>query len=214
MAILQAQAAALGLNLAPGALPPDVSWVAAIPDSAEAELQQLMSDFKGAFSGILQPILKLLSGLSFAQLQSILNLIANAPNLAAVIQLLQGVLPPPQPGQPSLSSLMSDLQSLFNTLLSSLPDTTPAPGGSASSEGSDAAEQALEKLQPILKIFGEIMDEIAPDTSIRIEPKQIRITTGKATIELKDEDIEIKANGSIKIEGQSVSISPSPCKCG
>jgi type VI secretion system secreted protein VgrG len=213
MAILQAQAAALGLNLG-GGLPPGVSLVPAIPDTAEAEIQQLINDFKGAFSSILQPILKLLSQLSFAQLQQILNLIANAPNLAAVEQLLAGALPPPAPGQPSLSDLMSDLSNLFNTLMGAIPDTNPAPGGSASSQGDDSAEKALEKLQPLLTVFSEIMDEIAPGTSIRIEPMQIRITTGKATIELKDEDIEIKANGSIKIEGQSVSISPSPCKCG
>jgi type VI secretion system secreted protein VgrG len=214
MAILQAQAAALGLNLSGGQLPPGVSWVPAIPDTAEAQIQQLISDFKGAFTSILQPILKLLSGLSFPALQALLKLIANAPNLQAVLNLLNGALPPPGPGQPSLSSLMTDLSNLFDSLMSSIPSTTPEPGGSASSEGSDAAEQALEKLQPVLMVFSEIMDEIAPGTSIRIEPTQIRITTGKATIELNGEDIEIKANGSIKIEGQSVSISPSPCKCG
>ena len=33
-------------------------------------------------------------------------------------------------------------------------------------------------------------------------------------IELVSGDIEIKADGKVTIEGQSVSISPSPCKCG
>jgi type VI secretion system secreted protein VgrG len=208
-AILQAQAAALGINLG-GQLPPGVSVVAAIPATAKDLISKLMADFGGLFAGVLQPLLALLSQLSYAQLQQILALIANAPDLQAVIDLLGAALP----GGSNIADLVNDLKALFDSLMSAIPNTDPAPGSSASGEADPGPEKALKSILTVVKVFQAITDEIAPGTGIRIQPKEIRVTTGKATIELKGEDIEIKASGKIKIEGGSVEISPSPCKCG
>src|SRR5262249_54444301 len=57
MAILQQQAAQLGWKPGMG-LPPGVSWVAAIPADAQGDIENLLTDFKGLFLGVLQPILK------------------------------------------------------------------------------------------------------------------------------------------------------------
>ena len=212
MAILQQQAAQMGWQPGMG-LPPGVSVVAAIPVSAQTDIQNLMADFKGLFTGVLQPILELFGSLPPAAIQAILLQLAQAPDLASMIALIEAALPSPPPGGTSIGQLMTDLTNLFDKLMSALPSPTPAPGSQAPIQATNPTEEALKKLKPILDVFSEIMDDIAPDTSIRIQPTEIRITTGKATITLKDEDIELKAEGSVKIEGESVEISPSPCKC-
>jgi hypothetical protein len=213
MAILQQQAAQMGWNPNMG-LPPGVSIVAAIPVDAQTDINNLITDFKGLFKGVLQPLLKLLGTLPPAAIQAILLSLSQASSLQQMLQIIENALPPTPPGGTSLGQLISDLTDLFNKLLSSLPDPQPAPGSQAPIQKVDPTEQFLDKLQPVLAVLAEIMDELSPGCSIRIEPEQIRITTGKATVELKGGDIEIKAQGSIKIEGESVSISPSPCKCG
>jgi len=211
-AILQAQAAALGLNLQPGQLPPGVSWVAALPASLKDAFGALADDFKNAFKDILQPLLALLAKVSFAQLQQILALIAAAPDLDSVIKLLEKLFPP-VPGKVSINDIIDDVKKIFDSFMSAIPDSNPAPGSSASMQADDGPEKALKKVLAVLKVFTMAMSENAPGTGIEIKPKQVRITDGKATIELKDGDIEIKGK-SIKIEGDSVEITPSPCKCG
>jgi type VI secretion system secreted protein VgrG len=72
------------------------------------------------------------------------------------------------------------------------------------------------------KLIMAILALIVPETKIEIKHQKILIATEKASIELKKDDIkmkakgdiEIKADGDIKIEGASVSISPTNCKCG
>lgn len=208
-AILQAQAAAMGINIQ-GQLPPGISVVAAIPAEVKDLLDKLMTDMSGLFGAVIQPLLDMLSQLSWADLQQILGFIASAPDLQAVLDLLKLILPPPPPGQPSLESMFDDLKKLFDAFLGAIPDTTPAPGSSASTVADDGPEKLLKKVLIVVKFFSMVMDEIAPGTGIKIEPNKIRLTTGKATIELNGEDIEIKAKGNVKIEGACVSISPKP----
>ncbi len=72
------------------------------------------------------------------------------------------------------------------------------------------------------KLLLAILELIIPKTKIEIKHQKIKLETDKAKIEIKKDnikleakgDIEIKADGKVKIEGESVSISPSPCKCG
>jgi hypothetical protein len=191
-------------------LPPGVSVVMAMPVDAKGDIDNLISDFKGLFIGVIQPLLGLLGSLSQQQLQAILQALAQAPDLATLIQIIESASPPPPPGGTSISQLLTDLESLFDKLVNALPDPQPAPGSQAPLQQVNPTEVLLNKLKPILALFSEIMDELAPGTSIRIQPSEIRVTTGKATIELKGEDIEIKAKGKITIEGAEVSISPMP----
>ncbi|MEP7126575.1 MAG: type VI secretion system tip protein TssI/VgrG [Byssovorax sp.] len=209
LAILQAQAAAKGWNPNMG-LPPGVSVVMALPVDAKADIDNLIADFKGLFVGVLQPLLKLLGSVSPQVLQAILQQLAQAPDLATLIQIIESAFPPPPPGGTSISQLLGDLQGLFGKLMASLPDPNPAPGSQAPIQQVNPTEVLLNKLKPVLAMFSEIMDEISPGNSIRIQPSEIRITTGKATIELKGDDIEIKAKGKITIEGAEVCISPMP----
>lgn len=213
MAILQAQAQQMGWNPNNG-LPPGVSIVPAIPVTALDQILKIIEDIKGLFKGVLQPIAQALANMTPQQIQQLLLIIAGAQDLNQLIQLLEALLPPPPPGGTKLSDMMKDIQDLFDMLFAALPDTNPAPGSSASSQADDSAEKALKKLQPFIKMLSAVMDEIAPGTGIRIRPSEIRVTTGKATIELKGEDISIKTKGNITLDGGSVSISPSPCKCG
>jgi hypothetical protein len=206
-AILQAQAAAMGINLQ-GQLPPGVSWVPAIPVAVQDLLAKLFEDFKNIFTGALQPLLDILSQLSWADLQQIFALIAAAPDLAAVLALLESIMP--AGSGPSLSDIVDDIKALIDAFMSAIPNTDPAPGASASTQLDDGPEKTLKKILMVLKVFSAVMDEVSPGTGIKIEPKKIRVTTGKATIEMSDEDIEIKAKGNIKIEGACVTITPKP----
>lgn len=208
-AILQAQAAAMGINLN-GQLPPGISVVAAIPAEVKDILDNLMNSMGDLFGSVIQPLLDLLSQLSWSDLQQIFALIASAPDLETVLALLEQVLPPPQPGQASLKDIIAELKKLFDAFMSAIPNTDPAPGSSASMEADDTPEKVLEKVLIVLKFFSMVMEKVSPGTGITIEPKSIKVTTGKATVELKGEDIEIKAKGNIKIEGACVSISPKP----
>ena len=206
-AILQAQAAAMGINLQ-GQLPPGVSWVPAIPVAVQDLLAKLFDDFKNIFTGALQPLLDILSQLSWADLQQIFALIAAAPDLATVLALLEQIMP--AGSGPSLSDIIDDIKALVDAFMSAIPNTDPAPGSSASTQLDDGPEKTLKKILMVLKVFSAVMDEVSPGTGIKIEPKKIRVTTGKATIEMSDEDIEIKAKGNIKIEGACVTITPKP----
>ena len=111
---------------------------------------------------------------------------------------------------PSLKDIVDDIKALIDAFMSAIPNTDPAPGASASTQLDDGPEKTLKKILMVLKVFSAVMDEVSPGTGIKIEPKKIRVTTGKATIELSDEDIEIKAKGNIKIEGACVTITPKP----
>ncbi|MEZ4302032.1 MAG: type VI secretion system tip protein TssI/VgrG [Polyangiaceae bacterium] len=206
-AILQAQAAAMGININ-GQLPPGISVVAAIPAELKDLLDKLMSDMGDLFGSVIQPLLDLLSQLSWSDLQQIFALIASAPDLETVLALLQQVMPAPQPGQAGLNDIIEDLKKMIDAFMSAIPNTDPAPGSSASMEADDTPEKVLKKVLIVLKYFSMAMEEISPGTGIRIKPNEIRLTTGKATIEMKGEDIEIKAKGNIKIEGACVTVSP------
>ena len=206
-AILQAQAAAMGINLQ-GQLPPGVSWVPAIPVEVQDLLAKLFDDFKNLFTGALQPLLDILSQLSWSDLQQIFALIAAAPDLASVLALLESIMP--AGNGPSLKDIIDDVKALVDAFMSAIPNTDPAPGSSASTQLDDGPEKTLKKILMVLKVFSMVMDEVAPGTGIKIQPKKIRVTTGKATIEMSDEDIEIKAKGNIKIEGACVTITPKP----
>jgi type VI secretion system secreted protein VgrG len=93
-----------------------------------------------------------------------------------------------------------------------------ASGTSAGYAGLQNEEETDLKTKLLLAILGLII----PKTKMTIKHNKIKLETKKASIEIdKDDikleakgDIEIKADGKVKIEGQSVSISPSPCKCG
>jgi type VI secretion system secreted protein VgrG len=209
-AILQAQAAAMGINLQGGQLPPGISWVAALPASLKDSIGQLAQDFGKAFKDIIQPLLDLLAKVSFQQLQQIFALIAAAPDLDTIIKLLEKLFPP-QPGKVSINDIIDDVKKIFDAFMSAIPDVNPAPGSSASQQADDGPEKTLKKILAVLKVFSMVMDEIAPSTGIEIKPKKVSITDGKAKIELKDGNIEIKGK-SIKIEGDEVEITPSPCK--
>jgi len=179
---------------------------------AKDDIENLINDFKGLFAGVLQPLLKLLGTLTPAQLQAIFLALSQAPDLATLLQIIESAFPPPPPGGTSLGQLMSDSRRSSTSSCRRCPTRSrPGLGGPDPEDRPDGG--AAQKLQPVLKIFAEVMDELSPGTSIRIQPSEIRITTGKATIELKGEDIEIKAKGKVTIEGSEVCISPSPCKC-
>ena len=210
-AILQAQAAAMGINLQNGQIPPGVSWVAALPANLQDLFGKLAEDFGKAFTDILQPLLDLLSKVSYADLQAIFAVIASAPDLDSVIALLTQIFPP-EPGKVGIQDIMDDIKALFDAFMGAIPDVSAPPGASASGVADDGPEKALTKVLAVLKVFSMVTSEIAPGTGITIKPNEIRLTTGKgATIEMKGEDIEIKAKGSIKIEGASVEICPKPC---
>jgi type VI secretion system secreted protein VgrG len=93
---------------------------------------------------------------------------------------------------------------------------------SKSAKAAAAKAGAPKQTGAFEKLIMAILALIVPETKIEIKHQKIVIATEKASIELnKDDiklkakgDIEIKADGDVKIEGASVSISPSPCKCG
>src|SRR5262249_6635999 len=173
-----------------------------------------MKAFGVIFAGVVQPLLDLLSKLTYSDLQQIFAIIAAAPDFDTVIQLLNQVFPP-QPGKVSLKDIMDDVKALFDQLMGAIPNTDPAPGSSASGQADDGPEKTLKAILTVVKFFQMATEELMPGTGITIKPDNVKITTSKgASIELKGEDIEIKAKGSVKIEGESVEISPSPCKCG
>jgi len=90
-------------------------------------------------------------------------------------------------------------------------------------KGATQSQQSQQKQSGLFEqLMLAIVELILPKTKITIKHQKIKIETEKASIELDKEnikltakgDIEIKADGSVKIEGQSVSVSPSPCSCG
>jgi len=81
--------------------------------------------------------------------------------------------------------------------------------------------QPSQKQQPVVnkqssmfeRLLLAIVEMILPKTKLTIEHQKIKLETEKASIELNKGDITIKAEGEIKLEGGSVSISPDNCKC-
>jgi type VI secretion system secreted protein VgrG len=124
------------------------------------------------------------------------------------------------PNDPTkLGDLLAALQGLLDALAADPPkDKGKGKSDKAKKKEDDEESDALEILDMVIT---EILTMIIPKTKIKIEFQKIKITTDKATIELDkdkiklkaDGDIEVKAGGSVKIEGKSVSIKPSPCKC-
>jgi type VI secretion system secreted protein VgrG len=207
-AIIQAQAQAQGINLN-GQLPPGISWVAAIPAEVQTILQDLFANMGDVFGDVIQPLLDMLSKLSWDDLQQIFALIASAPDLQTVLDLFEQLMPG-MPGQPGIKDMIAKLKELVEVFMNALPDTDPAPGASASMKADDAPEKLLKKVLTVVKFLAMVMEKVSPGTGIKMEPKKIEINTGKASIKLNDDSIEIKAKGNITIEGACVTISPKP----
>lgn len=218
--------------------PPGVNVVLAIPLAAALALQQGPAGAKEALKQLMMPLAGAINGMSSDQLSQLLQGgDGGPPDLQSILQKLQQMVgqggagagqAPPQgqgqapgqaPGQgqgaPDFQALMAQLMAMFDQMMAAgPPGGAPEGGGLSKSKEKSGKEKALEAFGVFLKILGAIMDEIMPPTSIRIQPKEIRLTTGKASIILKDDKIEMKASGDITIEGGSVSITPPPCKCG
>lgn len=135
----------------------------------------------------------------------------------------------------------SDLDHAVTTMLTTLQEKGGAKAVNAMKDAQQLTQQlkvlsAPKQQQPLAKgqqqppkqsgMFEKLMlaivEMILPKTRIEITHQKIKIYTAKATVELdKDNikleakgDITLKADGKVKIEGSSVSITPSPCKCG
>jgi len=81
-----------------------------------------------------------------------------------------------------------------------------------------SAIQQQKQTSPFELLLAAIVEMILPKTKIEITHQKIKIHTEKASIELDGEDIKmeakgdisIKADGAVKIEGASMSLSPKP----
>ncbi len=67
--------------------------------------------------------------MSYSDLQQIFAIIAAAPDLQTVIDLL-GQLFPPQPGKVSIQDIIDDVTAIFNAIMGAIPDVNPAPASS------------------------------------------------------------------------------------
>ena len=82
-----------------------------------------------------------------------------------------------------------------------------------------SAIQQEEVTSPFELLLAAIIEMVLPKTKITIKHQKIKVETEKASIELDGEDINmkakgditIKADGAVKIEGASMSLSPKPC---
>lgn len=82
-----------------------------------------------------------------------------------------------------------------------------------------SAVQQEEQTSPFELLLAAIIEMVLPKTKITIKHQKIKLETEKASIELDGEDIKmeakgditIKADGAVKIEGASMSLSPKPC---
>lgn len=82
-----------------------------------------------------------------------------------------------------------------------------------------SAVQQEEVTSPFELLLAAIIEMVLPKTKITIKHQKIKLETEKASIELDGEDINlkakgdisIKADGAVKIEGASMSLSPKPC---
>ncbi len=121
---------------------------------------------------------------------------------------------------------LTDLDSLLDHLQSLLAGLADDDDGKKGSEKAGKKKKKKEEgdfnlIDLLQDIAQAILDKIVPKTKIELEHQKITIATDKAKIELSedsiklkaDKDIEIKAGGCVKIEGASVKIKPSPCKC-
>lgn len=108
-------------------------------------------------------------------------------------------------------------QHMLQKPANAMPLAGSAQGQSAGYAGLQNQKPTDLKTQLLLAILGLII----PKTKIEIKHNKIKLTTKNATIEMKKDDIkleakgdiEVKAEGDVKIEGASVKIKPSPCKC-
>jgi type VI secretion system secreted protein VgrG len=116
----------------------------------------------------------------------------------------------------NLAALLEHLQNLLDAILEDGKSTAPKLA-KAKKPKKEEDSSAVDVLQDVAQA---ILDRIVPTTKVSVEHQKIGFKTKKAKIELKedsitfkaDKDIEIKAGGTIKIEGASVKIKPDPCK--
>jgi type VI secretion system secreted protein VgrG len=201
-----------GGSMGGGGAPPGVSAVVPLPLTLLQSLGSLL-DLKGVLKNLLLPLVSAIGMLTPAQIQWLLE---GGPELDQFIKLLTDAAkknqPPGAPPLPDFNAIMDQLKAMMAAMMMGGP---PA-GGSGPPMESKAQKkaEAFEKFSEVLKIVGEVVSEIMPGTRIKMMPNKIELNTGKASIKMDGDNIEIKAGGSIKIKGGSVSISPSPCKCG
>ncbi len=118
----------------------------------------------------------------------------------------------------SLDAMLAHLHALLAAIIVGGKTSKLAKKSSAKKKKEEDASQAIDILQEVAQV---ILDAIVPKTKIELEHQKITIATEKAKIELSedsikmkaDKDIELKAGGTVKIEGCAVKIKPSPCKC-
>ena len=184
------------------------------PEEVSAKVVKSAEEAKKKLQKPLIALAKTLISLTAEELEEL----EEADDLEALIEsLLEKAKDPNDPTK--LADLLAGLQSLLDALAAEPPkEKSKGKADKAKKKEEEEESKALEILD---KVIGEILAMIIPKTKIAIEFMKIKITTDKATIELDkdkiklkaDGDIEVKAGGSVKIEGKSVSIKPSPCKC-
>ncbi len=153
--------------------------------------------------------------------------LAEAKDLDGAVDAMLGTLE--KKGGKAAVQAMTDAQALTQQLKmlseanaqKTLP-FDPSQQAIASPMQDQADDVAAQMSGMFEKLLLAVVELILPKTRITIEFQKIKIETQKASIELKQDDIKIeakgdisiKADGKVSIEGESVSISPSPCKCG
>ncbi|MBW2456433.1 MAG: type VI secretion system tip protein VgrG [Deltaproteobacteria bacterium] len=100
--------------------------------------------------------------------------------------------------------LSAELKTLSDASMKPQPKQQPLP---------KQQQQVNKQSSMFERLLLSIVEMILPKTKITIEHQKIKLQTEKASIELNKGDITIKAEGKIKLEGGSVSISPDNCKC-
>ncbi|MBK8256847.1 MAG: type VI secretion system tip protein VgrG [Polyangiaceae bacterium] len=184
------------------------------PEEAGAKVVGSAEEAKKKLQKPLLALAKALLGLTPEELEE-LKKIDDVEKL--VEALLDKAKDPNDPTK--LGDLLAALQGLLDALVADPPKDKAKDKVDKSKKKEDEEESAA--LEILDAVITEILTRIIPKTKIKIEFQKIKITTDKATVELDkdkiklkaDGDIEVKAGGSVKIEGKSVSIKPSPCKC-
>jgi type VI secretion system secreted protein VgrG len=127
-------------------------------------------------------------------------------------------------GEQAVTALAS-AQGLFAHLQALLdgagPDGLPAPSLSPKAVQKAGQSQSLGA-KMFEKLVEAILEEVLPKTKIVLHYNKVVISTDQASIELDRKniklkakgDIEIEADGEVKITGSAVTIDPSPCACG
>lgn len=141
---------------------------------------------------------------------------------AGIAVLLDNVKKKGGPAQLVALADMGHLLEHLKGILAALMAQQQEEGGATHSEASEKEEGESSAIDTLQAIASAILAKLVPSTTITIEDQKITIETEKASIEIDDDsitleaegDIEIKAGGKVKIEGECVEITPSPCKCG